>query len=116
MLPQNVTPITLDVVGLYQNIPHQEGLDSLRKALDTRSDKSVPTQLLIDFMTHVLKQNVFEFNGKLYIQIVGTAMGTESAVTYACIYMGGFDEIIKEYATDKDGSSFIHVILRFIDD
>ena len=43
-------------------------------------------------------------------------MGTESAVTYACIYMGNFDEIIKEYAKDKDGSSFIHVILRFIDD
>ena len=83
MLPPNSIPITLDVVGLYQSIPHQEGLDSLKRALETRADKSVPTQLLIDFMTHVLKQNVFEFNGKFYIQIVGTAMGTESAVTYS---------------------------------
>ena len=37
--PDDVILCTIDVVGLYPNIPHDEGLISMRKALDLRKDK-----------------------------------------------------------------------------
>ena len=35
----------------------------------------------------VLKNNIFEFNGKVKQQVEGTAIGTKFAPPYACIYM-----------------------------
>ena len=32
---------TIDVVGLYPNIPHKEGLEAIRKALDKREDQTI---------------------------------------------------------------------------
>jgi len=33
-LPQNAILVTIDVVGLYPHIPHNEGLDAIRRVLD----------------------------------------------------------------------------------
>ena len=38
---------TLDVIGLYTNIIHEEGLTSLENELEKRSDKTVPTQFIM---------------------------------------------------------------------
>ena len=38
--PDDLILCTIDVVGLYPNIPHEEGLVAIRKALDTRKDKN----------------------------------------------------------------------------
>ena len=38
-LPDDITLCTVDVVGLYPNIPHDEGLSALRKRLDLRQEK-----------------------------------------------------------------------------
>ena len=37
----------------------------------------------------VLKNNVFEFNGKVKQQVVGTGIGTKFAPPYACVHMDG---------------------------
>ena len=50
----------MDVVGLYPSIPHKDGLEALRLALDGREDKSVSTQSLLDLTKCVLENNVFE--------------------------------------------------------
>ena len=39
---------TIDVVGLYLNIPHEEGLASLRRILDAGTEKKVPTEALLE--------------------------------------------------------------------
>ena len=36
----------MDVVGLYPNIPHDEGLSALRKRLNERDKKDVSTDTL----------------------------------------------------------------------
>ena len=38
-LPGDITLCTVDVVGLYPNIPHDEGLSALCKRLDLRQEK-----------------------------------------------------------------------------
>ena len=49
-MSDDVTLCTIDVVGLYHNIPHDEGLIAMRKALDLRKDKRISTEALIELV------------------------------------------------------------------
>ena len=40
-LPDDLILCTIDVVRLYSNIPYEEGLIAIRKALDTEKDKKI---------------------------------------------------------------------------
>ena len=61
-LNDNVLLCTVDVVGLYPSIPHQDGLDAIRSALSKRDDKTVSTESLLELAKIVLENNVFEHN------------------------------------------------------
>ena len=79
--------VTADVVSLYPSIPHEAVLKTLRKALDNRENKQFPTENLLKMAEIVLKNNFFEFNGKVKKQLSGAAIGTKFAPTYASIFM-----------------------------
>ena len=66
----------------------------MRKALETRVDKTVPADFILELLDLVLKYNIFEFDGELYQQLVGTAMGTRAAPNIADIFMSFIDEEI----------------------
>ena len=85
-LPEGTILCTIDVVGLYPNIPHDEGLAFLKDFLDSRVDKQVTTDTLIELTELVLKNNIFEFSDKTYKQIRGTAIGTKFAPPYAVLF------------------------------
>ena len=91
-LPDDVILCTIDVVGLYPNIPHDEGLIAMRKALDLRKDKRISTESLIELAECVLKNNIFEHNLSFYKQLRGTAIGTKMAPSYAIIFLGDLEE------------------------
>ena len=80
LLPDNSLLCTIDVVGLYPNIPHEEGLIVIRKALDKREDKVITTDSLMELAECVLKNNIFENNTCVYKQKQGTALGTKMAI------------------------------------
>ena len=63
-LPDNSLLCTMDVVGLYSNIPNDKGLLALRKRLDEREEKDVSTGTLVELAELVLKNNIFNFNEK----------------------------------------------------
>ena len=63
-LPDGIILCTMDVVGLYPNIPHEEGLFALRKRLEIRKEKYVSTDTMIDLAKVVLKNNIFTFGKK----------------------------------------------------
>jgi hypothetical protein len=54
----------------------------------------VPTDYLIEMLGLVLNGNIFEFNGDLWQQKIGTAMGTKVAPTYACLFIGSLENKI----------------------
>ena len=58
-----------------------------------------------------MKNNYFEFNGNLYLQKQGTAMGTRMAPNYAIIFMHKIETELLQKSTLKP--SFFK---RFIDD
>ncbi|CAB4059887.1 unnamed protein product [Lepeophtheirus salmonis] len=79
-LPTNATPISIDVVGLYSNIPVKEGIDTFQKVLETQTSKSIPTSFLTSLLKLVPILNKFEFDSKVFIWFWGTAMGTKVAI------------------------------------
>ena len=91
-LPEDIILCTIDVVGLYPNIPHEDGLVAMRKALDAREDKTVSIDSLIELAECVLKNNIFEHNTSFYKQLRGTAIGTKMAPPYTVIFMGDLEE------------------------
>ena len=93
-MPEDTILCTIDVVGLYPNIPLEDGLVVMRKALDEREDKTVSTNSLIELAKCVLKNNIFEHNTSFYKQLRGTTIGTKMAPPYAIIFMGDLEEKI----------------------
>ena len=49
-LPDNIILCTVDVVGLYPNIPHEEGLSALRKRLDNQMEKLYLKRIFSNFV------------------------------------------------------------------
>ena len=86
----------MDVVGLYPNIPHDEGLSALRKRLNERDKKGVSTDTLVEFVELVLKNNIFNFNKKSLKQKRGTAIGAKFALPYSILFMPELEEKILE--------------------
>ena len=68
-IPKDSILVTADIVGLYPSIPHEAGLKALAEALNSRTNKNVSTEDLIKMAKFVLKNNYFEFNGKVKEQI-----------------------------------------------
>ena len=65
-LPSDNFLCTVDVVGLYPNIPHEECPSALRKRLDNRKEKYISTDTLCDLAEVVLKNNIFKFSKKIF--------------------------------------------------
>jgi hypothetical protein len=111
--------VTWDVVGLYNNILHEEGLDSLKESLDTRDNPEVPSDYLVRLMEIILKNNLFTFHDALWKQEIGCAMGTKPAPSYADIFMARkIDDKIISLAQqfDKNERNCLKMFKRFLDD
>ena len=93
-LPSDIILCSVDVVGLYPNIPHDEGLSALQKRLELRRDKKVSTSTLVELAEVVLKNNAFTFGKKTLKQIRGTAIGTKFAPPYSILFMAELEEEI----------------------
>ena len=65
-IPDDAMLVTADVVGLYPSIPHSAGLNSLKKALENRVNKQIPTSDLGKMAKFVLSNNYFEFSKKVF--------------------------------------------------
>ena len=66
---------TMDVDGLYPNILHGEGLVSLRRFLETRDNKQISNDTLMELAEVVVKNNISEFDEWTFKQKRGTAIG-----------------------------------------
>ena len=66
-------------IYIYPNIPHNDGLVAMRKALDAREEKTVSRDSLIELEECVLKNNTFEHNTSFYKQLTGTSIETKMA-------------------------------------
>ncbi len=94
--PPDCTLATIDVTGLYLNIPHDEGISSTLHHLYHRNpdvdDIPFPPSVAKELLSTVLTQNYFEFDSEIFHQLRGTAMGTKMAPSYANLFMSSLEE------------------------
>jgi hypothetical protein len=98
---------TADVDALYPNIPTNRGLDAINHILQQTHIPKAKIQFIIKLLDWVLNNNYVTFNNLTYLQISGTAMGTNVAPVYAQLVM--FQVELHHYR------NFIYY-LRYIDD
>ena len=116
---KNTFPVTIDVTSLYTSIPangESGGIQAFQTFLDKRSQEekdTMPTKFLMECLELVLNGNIFTFNEELFIQKIGTAMGTKLAPTYACLFMGWLEE---EFLQRKWSGVQPKMWKRYIDD
>ena len=101
----------MDVVGLYSNIPHGEGLASLPRFLETRHNKQISSDTLTELAEVFLKKNIFEFDEKTFKQKRTIVIGTKLASPYAFLFMADFEEKMLESFEKKP-----MIWWRYIDD
>ena len=108
--------VTMDVTSLYTNIPNQEGLIAIARTLIREKPVfNLQYNSLLELLKIVLHKNNFQFNGKHYLQIGGTAMGTKVAPSYANLFMAYLEQKLLEKAK-KDLHIVLPLYLRYIDD
>lgn len=83
---------SMDVENLYTNIPIPAGIACVQKVFQQHPDPSRPDQELLELLRINLTRNDFEFDGKFYLQVKGTAMGKRFAPAYANIFMADWEQ------------------------
>ena len=104
--------IAIDVVNMYNTIPHTEGISACRQALQSLSNyKRTEINGICSLLKLVLTLNNFSFDEVHYLQLTGTAMGTPVAPSYANIFMADF---WRRHITPLPDQPF--ELLRYMDD
>jgi hypothetical protein len=108
---------TLDVVGMYTNIPIPEAINAVENAITTnismltRNKITYKKGAIMTLVSMILNKNFFKFNNTYYYQRHGIAMGTPCACTVADIFICDF--ITKAFTTCK----FLpHIYKQYRDD
>ena len=87
----NAILVTIDVSSLYTNIPQDEDTNACLDTIEAVEASHIPRNALRQLFDIVLRCNIFSFNGQIYQQIQGTAMGTKMALSYANLFMDRFE-------------------------
>ena len=121
-VPATCYIITADVESLYPSIPiNDETFSLIRELLMTEchdpdmcmKEKEIP--FIMHLLEYVLSHNYVSFQGKIFRQISGTAMGTPVAVTFACLFMRALETNAHKTAIAQ-GITPPLLIKRYIDD
>ena len=118
-LPKNTILVAADIEGAYTNIPHEDGLFVLKDTLNERPNPNIPSDFITKLMQIILKYNIFKFDGEIYRQLIGTAMGSHPAPNYANIYLAErVDKLILILAEKYQarGCGNLIFLKRFLDD
>ena len=106
---------TIDIVGLYTNIPLDHFMSIMKKLIFI--DHPIPKgELIIELLEFILFNNILQFNGSFFIQIFGFAMGTSFAPIGANIYLGLLEKDLKDLIASDPSLSWPKFYERFIDD
>ena len=77
--------------NLYTNIPQHEGTQACLDAIEAANASDLDRDSLQALFDIVLVGNLFRFDSQVYSQLVGTAMGTKMAPSYANLFMDRFE-------------------------
>ena len=85
---------TIDIVDLYPNIPHEEGMATITRLWDKKTENNVRTETLVELAEIVLKNNIFQFNEKNLKPVRSTATSSKFAPLYVVLFMTNLERKI----------------------
>lgn len=103
--------LTADIGSLYTNIDTNVGLQCVRAFLEEQQVDSSVVAFFLDLLKIVMQNSYLSYRGRLYLQIDGTAMGTNAAPTYANIVV-----YMLERSVVQRFSHLIYRYHRYLDD
>jgi hypothetical protein len=111
----NTVLISADLKDMYTNIPQKAGVDAVASFYGATpvSHRKVVDTALRSLLHNTLCQNYFEFHGKFYRQVNGTAMGTKMAPAYANTYLRSKEE---PWLESEPLANNILLFRRYLDD
>jgi hypothetical protein len=114
-LPKGAAIFSANAKSMYTNIDTDLGISTFREFLQSNQEKipkDFPTNLFLQILDTVMRNNIFTFADTFWLQLSGTSMGTPIACTYSTITFGHFKNtsILKEY------NSNLLYYRRYIDD
>ena len=111
-IPDDYKLVSFDVKSLFTSIPLQLALQCTETAIQQSTVKlPLPTEDIMDLLNLCLTSTYFQYNGKHYKQLHGTAMGSPVSVVVAEIVMQHVEE--RALATCRQT---IPLWLRYVDD
>ena len=122
-IDSNTILTTFDVSSLYSNIPHDLGREAISYWVSNfpfNLHHRFTEEFIIDAIDIILNNNTFQFDDKQYVQILGTAMGTKMAPTYATLILAFLEnklyEIIEQQYNSIIMETFKTLWKRYLDD
>ncbi|KAM9331059.1 uncharacterized protein PAF06_019410 [Gastrophryne carolinensis] len=83
--------VTMDISSLYTNIPNDHGIKAVKHFL-TLNPPEIPVEYIVTGLEIVLHNNYFRFEQTFFKQILGTAMGSAIAPSFANLFVGFLEE------------------------
>ena len=120
---KNKVLTTFDISNMYTNIDNNLGQESIKFWLEKYPEskaRNIPNDFILEALKIILEYNTFNFDGKTFLQIRGTAMGTKCAPVYATLVIA-FLEIklydkFQEYYGIEARNRFQSEWMRYLDD
>lgn len=104
--------VSFDVKSLFTSIPLQLVLDCTENAINNSTvELPLPTDDIMDLLNLCFTSTYFQYNGKHYKQLHGTAMGSPVSVVVAEIVMQNIEEQALATYTRT-----VPLWLRYVDD
>ena len=111
-IPDDYKLVSVDVKSLFTSIPLQLALQCTETAIQQSTiELPLPTADIMDLLNLCLTSTYFQYNGKHYKQLHGTAMGSPVSVVVSEIVMRHVEE--RALATCRQT---IPLWLRYVDD
>lgn len=114
--PAGTLLFTADATAMYDNIDIDHGIKSVKLWLDSLREELpndfLPTDVIIEALDIVMRNNVAQFGDCYFKQLCGSVMGTSVAVIYAGLYYAWHEKtkLLPTY------NRFILDLSRFVDD
>ena len=109
-IPNNFKLISFDVTSLFTNVPLDFTIDVILKRIydENEVNTNIPKQQMRDLLLLCTKNVHFSYNGDIYTQADGVAMGSPLGPVLAGIFMVELERtILKEHMT---------ALKRYVDD
>lgn len=110
-LSESTRIVSFDITNMYTNIPVDEAITIIEENL-LHSNPRTETAEIVDLLRTVLHQNSFGFNGKIYQQNEGLAMGSPLSGLTANIFLNQLENKFLKHPNTK---GILHWS-RYVDD